>query len=85
MTDGWGWRDEQPPKADPLRWALHKGARHATCRIVPHALGVELIVEVDDDPMLTQLHRREVDADLHAATLEDDFTAKGWVAEGQGP
>lgn len=73
----WG-QFTQPDAADPVRWTLYKNARHATCRVVPHRLGFELIVEVDHDVMLTQVHRQEVDGDLHAATLEDDFVAKGW-------
>ena len=48
-------------------------------RIAPHPLGVELIVEVDHDVLLTQVHRQEADADIHAATLEDSFGAKGWM------
>lgn len=70
----------QPAAADPLRWTLHKDARHATCRVVPHVLGFEVIVEVDHEVMLTQVHRQEADADFHAATLEDQFAEKGWRA-----
>jgi hypothetical protein len=78
MSDGWGWRAPQPPKVE-TRWALHKDARHATCQIVPHALGFEVIVEVDHDVRLTQVHRQEADADIHAATIEDSFIEKGWA------
>lgn len=67
-----------PAPRDPVRWTLHKDARHATCRIEPHALGFEVIVEVDHDVRLTQVHRQEGDADIHAATLEDQFIVKGW-------
>jgi hypothetical protein len=68
----------EPDAASPLRWTLRKEARVAHCQVVPHPLGFELRVEVDHDTLLTQVHRQEVDADLHAATLEDDFLAKGW-------
>jgi hypothetical protein len=68
----WG-RFTMPDAPARLRWTLHKAARHATCKVVPHPLGFEMVVEVDGEPMLTQVHRLEVDADLHAATLEDHF------------
>ncbi len=76
MTD----RGPHTPAGTPVleRWALQKGTRHATCRIVPHPLGVEVVVEVDHELMLTQVHRQEADADIHAATLEDQFREKGW-------
>lgn len=77
-SDGRGWRDPQPPKPE-LRWTLRKGERVAECRIVPHALGCELRVDVDRETRLTQVHRQEADADIHAATLEDGFREKGWA------
>jgi len=69
----------QPDSPDPVRWTMHKdGGRMVQCRVVPHPLGFELRVDVDGDTRLTQVHRQEADADIHAASLEDSFIAKGW-------
>jgi hypothetical protein len=69
----------QPDSPDPVRWTMHKeGGRMAQCRIDKHPLGFELRVDVDGETGLTQVHRQEVVADLHAATLEDQFIEKGW-------
>ena len=58
---------------------MHKdGGRMAQCRVVRHPLGFELRVDIDGDTRLTQVHRQEADADIHAAALEDQFIEKGW-------
>jgi hypothetical protein len=68
-----------PAAADQVRWTLRKDTgRIAQCRIVPHALGFELRVDVDGETRLTQVHRQEADADIHAATVEDQFQERGW-------
>jgi len=50
-----------------VRWTLRRDESYATCRIEPHPLGVELIVEVDHDVMLTQVHRHEAHAESSLA------------------
>ena len=68
-----------PHLPDRPVWAMSKGHRTAECRIVPHPIGFELRIDIDGDTRLTQAHRLEADADIHAATLEDQFIERGWV------
>ncbi len=67
------------PTPDPA-WRLEKGARRAACRVEPHPLGLELVIEVDGDIVRTEVARTPGAAAARAADLRAAFEGKGWSA-----
>jgi hypothetical protein len=68
-----------PPPPD-TGWRLEKGARRAACRVEPHPLGLELVIEVDGEIVRTEVARTAAAAAGRTDELRAAFLERGWRA-----
>ena len=62
-----------------LVWTLVKDGRSATCHAQPHALGVEIFWDVDQETQRTEVATTALAAQALADDWRDAFNGNGWM------
>jgi hypothetical protein len=62
-------------------WTLRKQQRTLVARLAVHALGLELILEMDGEVRYTAIARSRAMAMDEADRMRDTLLARGWTAD----